>query len=98
MDEPRGDDGRRGPGRLLVLGGGVVGVELAQAWSSLGARVTLIEAADRLIAREEPFASMQVAEGLQRRGVELRIGARAAAVARGDGRPRDGRRWRTARR
>jgi dihydrolipoamide dehydrogenase len=75
------------PGELLVLGGGVVGVELAQAWSSLGARVTLIEAADRLIAREEPFASMQVAEGLQRRGVELRIGARAASVERAaDGR------------
>ncbi len=72
------------PGTLLVLGGGVVGVELAQAWASLGARVTLIEAADRLIAREEPFASVQVAEGLQRRGVELRIGARATSVARGD--------------
>ncbi|HKG02910.1 MAG TPA: NAD(P)/FAD-dependent oxidoreductase [Conexibacter sp.] len=72
------------PGELLVLGGGVVGVELAQAWASLGARVTLIEAADRLIAREEPFASMQVAEGLQRRGVELRIGASASGVARGD--------------
>jgi pyruvate/2-oxoglutarate dehydrogenase complex dihydrolipoamide dehydrogenase (E3) component len=72
------------PATLLVLGGGVVGVELAQAWASLGARVTLIEAADRLIAREEPFASAQVAEGLQRRGVELRIGARAASVARGE--------------
>jgi dihydrolipoamide dehydrogenase len=73
------------PGELLVLGGGVVGVELAQAWRSLGARVTLIEAAERLIAREEPFASMQVAEGLQQRGVELRIGARAVAVAGGAG-------------
>lgn len=73
------------PGELLVLGGGVVGVELAQAWRSLGARVTVIEAADRLIAREEPFASMQVAEGLQRHGVELRIGARAARVTREDG-------------
>lgn len=72
------------PATLLVLGGGVVGVELAQAWSSLGARVTLIEAAERLIAREEPFASAQVAEGLQRRGVELRIGASAASVARDD--------------
>ena len=72
------------PAELLVLGGGVVGVELAQAWSALGARVTLVEAADRLIAREEPFASMQVAEGLQRRRVELRIGARAAAVERGE--------------
>jgi dihydrolipoamide dehydrogenase len=72
------------PGELLVLGGGVVGVELAQAWASLGSQVTLIESADRLIAREEPFASMQVAEGLQRRGVELRIGARAGGVERGD--------------
>ncbi|HZV74053.1 MAG TPA: NAD(P)/FAD-dependent oxidoreductase [Conexibacter sp.] len=75
------------PGELLVLGGGVVGVELAQAWSTLGAQVTLIEAGERLIAREEPFASVQVAEGLQRRGVALRIGASATAVARaGDGR------------
>jgi pyruvate/2-oxoglutarate dehydrogenase complex dihydrolipoamide dehydrogenase (E3) component len=70
------------PGELLVLGGGVVGVELAQAWSTLGARVTLIEAAARLIAREEPFASAQVAEGLQRHGVELRIGAKAVTVER----------------
>jgi dihydrolipoamide dehydrogenase len=73
---------REVPAELLVLGGGVVGVELAQAWQSLGSRVTLIEAAERLIAREEPFASMQVAEGLQRRGVELRIGASATEVAR----------------
>jgi pyruvate/2-oxoglutarate dehydrogenase complex dihydrolipoamide dehydrogenase (E3) component len=72
------------PETLLVLGGGPVGVELAQAWASLGARVTLIEAADRLIPREEPFASVQVAEGLQRCGVELRIGASAASVARAD--------------
>lgn len=70
------------PERLTVLGGGVVGVELAQAWSSLGAQVTVIEAAPRLIAREEPFASMQVAEGLQARGVELRIGAKAVSVSR----------------
>lgn len=72
----------RVPRELLVLGGGPVGVELAQAWSALGAHVTLVEAAARLIAREEPFASAQVAEGLQRSGVELRIGARATAVAR----------------
>src|SRR5450755_229729 len=52
------------PGRLIVLGGGVVGVELAQAYSSLGARVTVIEAADRLLAEEEPFAGQQVADAL----------------------------------
>ncbi len=75
------------PGSLIVLGGGVVGVELAQAWRSLGAYVTVVEAADRLIAREEPFASEQVWEALRVRDVELWVGVRAVGVARGaDGR------------
>ena len=66
MDQPRGDHGRRAcPGRLLILGGGVVGVELAQAWSSLGASVTLVEALDRVLATEEPFVSEQIAAGLE---------------------------------
>ena len=74
------------PGRLLILGGGVVGVELAQAWSSLGASVTLVEAAERLIAGEEPFASEQVAAGLEAAGVEVRTGAKAVGGAsRGEG-------------
>ena len=68
------------PARLAVLGGGVVGVEMAQAWSSLGSHVTLIEAADRLIAREEPFASRDVADGLHERGVDVRVGVSAEAV------------------
>lgn len=73
---------REVPQRLVVLGGGVAGVELAQAWRSLGAQVTVVEAAERLIAREEPFASVQVAAGLCERGVELRLGRRATRVAR----------------
>jgi pyruvate/2-oxoglutarate dehydrogenase complex dihydrolipoamide dehydrogenase (E3) component len=68
------------PARLAVLGGGVVGVEMAQAWSSLGSQLTLIEAADRLIAREEPFASRDVADGLHERGVDVRVGVSAEAV------------------
>ena len=75
----------RCPDRLLVLGGGVVGVEMAQAWSSLGASVTLVEAADRILAAEEPFASEQVAAGLERGGVEIRTGVKATAASRGDG-------------
>ncbi|HMJ02756.1 MAG TPA: NAD(P)/FAD-dependent oxidoreductase [Conexibacter sp.] len=75
------------PKRLVVLGGGVAGVELAEAWRSLGAEVTIVEAAERLIAREEPFASEQVAEVLLARGVALALGARATAAERGaDGR------------
>ena len=45
------------PDRLAVLGGGVVGVEMAQAYTSLGSQVTLIEGGPRVIAREEEFAS-----------------------------------------
>jgi pyruvate/2-oxoglutarate dehydrogenase complex dihydrolipoamide dehydrogenase (E3) component len=73
------------PGRLTVLGGGVVGVELAQAWSSLGSEVTLIEAAERLLAREEPFASKDVEDALREQGVTVHTGAKAQAVrAAGD--------------
>jgi pyruvate/2-oxoglutarate dehydrogenase complex dihydrolipoamide dehydrogenase (E3) component len=68
------------PGRLLVLGGGVVGVELAQAWRTLGSQVTLVEAVDRLIAREEPFASEHVEQALRERGVDVHIGVKAVAV------------------
>ena len=73
------------PARLAILGGGVVGVELAQAWSTLGSQVTLIEAADRLISREEPFAGDQVADALHERGVELHVGVKAIGVSAADG-------------
>ena len=73
------------PERLAVLGGGVVGVELAQAWRSLGSQVTLVEAADRLISREEPFASEDVAEALRGRGVDVQLGVKAVAVRAADG-------------
>jgi len=70
------------PGRLLVLGGGVVGVEMAQAYAALGSRVTVIEAAERLLPREEPFAGEELRQALAGRGVEVRTGVRAAAVRR----------------
>jgi dihydrolipoamide dehydrogenase len=71
------------PARLAILGGGVVGVEMAQAWRSLGAQVTLIEAMDRLIGREEELASRQVEDALRERGVDVRLGSKATAVERG---------------
>ena len=70
------------PRRLTILGGGVVGVEMAQAWSALGAFVTLVHRGERLIEREEPFASEQVADGLRETGVEIRLGASATRVSR----------------
>jgi pyruvate/2-oxoglutarate dehydrogenase complex dihydrolipoamide dehydrogenase (E3) component len=68
------------PPRLAILGGGVVGVEMAQAYVSLGSEVTLIERADRLIAREEPFASDDVEQSLREHGVDVRLGTSATAV------------------
>ncbi|HEY1273914.1 MAG TPA: NAD(P)/FAD-dependent oxidoreductase [Thermoleophilaceae bacterium] len=76
---------KRIPGRLAVLGGGVVGVEMAQAYTSLGARVTVVEALDRLISNEEPFASEQVAEALRAAGADVRTGVKARAVRAGGG-------------
>ena len=68
VDEHGGDDGPAVPPRLAILGGGVVGVEMAQAWAALGSHVTLIHRGERLIEREEPFASEQVLEALAETG------------------------------
>ena len=76
---------KRRPERLLVLGGGVVGVEMADAWASLGSEVTLIQAGDRILERVEPFAAEQVTEALRERGVDVRLGVRAESVERDGG-------------
>ncbi len=74
------------PASLVVLGGGVVGVEMAGAYTSLGSRVTIVEAAPRLIGGEEELASDMLAGALRERGVDVRLGVRATAVGRdGDG-------------
>jgi pyruvate/2-oxoglutarate dehydrogenase complex dihydrolipoamide dehydrogenase (E3) component len=70
------------PERLLILGGGVVGVEMAQAFASLGSQVTLVEGGPRILTREEPFAAQQVQESLEQRGVTIITGAEATAVQR----------------
>jgi pyruvate/2-oxoglutarate dehydrogenase complex dihydrolipoamide dehydrogenase (E3) component len=70
------------PASLAILGGGAVGAEMAQAWSTLGSEVTLIEASDRLLGREEPFAAEEVATSLRERGVDVRLGAKAVAIHR----------------
>jgi len=71
------------PESMIVLGGGPVGCELAQAWASLGARVTLIEGADRLLPREEELAGEELADALrERHGVEVRTGSQAKHARR----------------
>jgi pyruvate/2-oxoglutarate dehydrogenase complex dihydrolipoamide dehydrogenase (E3) component len=72
------------PSSMIVLGGGAVGCEMAQAWSSLGSKVTLVESMDRLLPNAEPFAGRLVEESLTDGGVEVRTGASATEAARGD--------------
>jgi dihydrolipoamide dehydrogenase len=69
---------------MIVLGGGPVGCELSQAWSSLGCRVTLVEGNEQLLAREEPFAGEEVAASLRQNfDVDVRTGVQAEKVEAG---------------
>ena len=69
------------PERLIILGGGVVGVEMSQAFQTLGAQVTLIEGARRLLPKEEEFACEQVTAALESYGVDIRTGQKATKVS-----------------
>jgi len=76
------------PRRLLVLGGGAIGVEMAQAFRRLGCeRVTVIEGAPRLLAREEPFAGEELRAAFEAEGITVVTDARMTAARRvgGDG-------------
>jgi len=71
------------PRRLVVLGGGSIGCELGQAFARLGSTVTVLEAAGRLLSREDPDASAAVADALRADGVTVRTGVGARAVEGG---------------
>ncbi|MCL7460444.1 dihydrolipoyl dehydrogenase family protein [Micromonospora echinofusca] len=73
------------PESLLVLGGGAIGLELAQVFARFGVRVTVVEALDRVLAVEEPEASEVAAAALRADGVEIHTGVRAERVSH-DGR------------
>ena len=73
------------PERLVIMGGGVVGVEMSQAFQTLGSQVILIEGERRLLPREEEYACAQVTEALEESGVDIRTGQQATRVEeRGD--------------
>ncbi|WP_405762320.1 dihydrolipoyl dehydrogenase [Streptomyces sp. NBC_01420] len=74
------------PESVLVLGGGAIGVEYASLHRSMGARVTLVEAADRLVPLEDADVSRHLARGLKKRGIDVRAGTRLLeAVVLDDG-------------
>jgi pyruvate/2-oxoglutarate dehydrogenase complex dihydrolipoamide dehydrogenase (E3) component len=73
------------PRRLIVLGGGPVGCELSQVYAAFGSQVTLVEAADRLLAAEAPFVGDSLADVLRRMGADLRLGVGATRAERTEG-------------
>jgi len=73
------------PESMIILGGGPVGSELAQAWNSLGTKVILVEGAPQILSREERFAADEVAESLREQGVDIRVDSKATAVRREEG-------------
>jgi dihydrolipoamide dehydrogenase len=78
---------QRVPERLTVVGGGVVAVEMAAAWQTLGAQVTLLVRGEALLERMESFAGELVADGLREAGVQVRFGVSVTALERD---PQDG--------
>lgn len=75
----------RPPASLTVIGGGPIGVELAQACRRLGLRVTLLQRGPRLLPRDEPELAEVVAEVLRGEGVDLHLSAEVHGVTAEDG-------------
>ena len=68
------------PGRVIILGGGVIGVEFASVWRSFGAEVTIVEALPRLVPNEDEFLSKRLERQFRRRGINYRTGTRVTGV------------------
>jgi dihydrolipoamide dehydrogenase len=68
------------PEQAVILGGGVIGVEFASVWASLGAEVTIVEALPRVIATEDEWASKQLTRAFKKRGITVLAGARCESV------------------
>ncbi|MFG6401457.1 dihydrolipoyl dehydrogenase [Microbacterium sp. P04] len=69
------------PGSVIVLGGGVIGVEFASAWRSLGAEVTIVEALDRLLPTDDATVSKALERAYRKRGIAFTLGSRVETVA-----------------
>lgn len=74
---------REFPSSLVILGGGVVGIELAQVYARFGAKVTVVQGSDRILPRDHPRSSEVVAAQLRQEGVEIRTNVTATSVERG---------------
>ena len=74
------------PRRLLVIGGGIIGLELGSVWARLGARVTVVEFLDRILPGLDSEAARQMQRMLQKQGLEFRLSTKVTSVEkRSDG-------------
>ncbi|MEJ1155529.1 dihydrolipoyl dehydrogenase [Microbacterium marmarense] len=72
------------PQSVIILGGGVIGVEFASVWRSFGVDVTIIEAMDHLVPNEDLAASKALERAFRRRGIKSSLGVRFASSAQTD--------------
>ncbi|WP_433270008.1 dihydrolipoyl dehydrogenase [Actinosynnema sp. CS-041913] len=72
------------PEKVVVLGGGVIGVEFASVWASFGADVTIVEALPRLVPAEDEYASKQLERAFRRRGIKSKTGVKFAGATQTD--------------
>ncbi len=72
------------PERVVVLGGGVIGVEFASVWRSFGAEVTIVEALPRLVPLEDEFSSKQVERAFRKRKIAFKTGVRFTGATQTD--------------
>jgi pyruvate/2-oxoglutarate dehydrogenase complex dihydrolipoamide dehydrogenase (E3) component len=74
------------PASLIVIGGGAIGAELAQTFARFGVKVTVVEALDRIVAAEEPEASVQLEKAFADEGIQVLTGAKIDSVSHAEGR------------
>jgi dihydrolipoamide dehydrogenase len=72
------------PNKVVILGGGVIGVEFASVWKSFGAEVTIVEALPHLVPAEDESMSKQLERQFRKRGIEFSLGVRFQSVEQSD--------------
>jgi len=73
----------KAPARMVIIGGGVIGVELATIFALLGSKVTIVELLPRIVASEDPEVSAELHASLEEMGVKIVTGAKAQKVKKG---------------
>ncbi|MDA3649207.1 dihydrolipoyl dehydrogenase [Saccharopolyspora indica] len=72
------------PNKVVVLGGGVIGVEFASVWRSFGAEVTIVEALPHLVPNEDEFISKRLERSFRKRGIKFKTGVRFTGATQTD--------------